>query len=407
MPNLVKVLRKIPLFLFFIFGFFLPSQLGKHFWPNFAYVSGVRTDYFSPTIYLTDILLLILVFVTFWKRQRSNRFTTGSNQKSNLVDRSSLIVVLCCVLFALYYLLSPIKPLFLYRVWQYGKILLAAWIFVRSTRFERRWFAYGLVGATVYSLLLSCLQILNQGSLQGGWWLMGERLFSIGSPGIATISLSGQKILRAYASFSHPNSLGGFSLIVFVLCFIANFPLFSIPALLLILLSFSKTAIILLALVFLFLVLKKRQTCRFCKIAAVLFCAWIGMFALLFHGSAVSISERFAGWSFALMTIIQHPFGIGFGNYLFHGQPIHNIFLIMAMEFGPIGLISLIGLMIRLIRPMSLMRLISFKEFLLIFCIVCTGSVDHYWITLQQNMLLLGAVIGLVIARLRNPEIGY
>src|SRR3989338_9410931 len=55
---------KIENALFFLTLLFLPTQLGRHFWPSFSYILGIRTDYLSPTLYLTDILILLL-FIFF------------------------------------------------------------------------------------------------------------------------------------------------------------------------------------------------------------------------------------------------------------------------------------------------------------------------------------------------------
>ncbi|MDP2860696.1 MAG: hypothetical protein Q8N98_03190, partial [bacterium] len=46
-------------FFFYLFLFFLPTQLGRHFWPEWAIINGIRVDYLSPTIFLTDILLFL------------------------------------------------------------------------------------------------------------------------------------------------------------------------------------------------------------------------------------------------------------------------------------------------------------------------------------------------------------
>ena len=45
--------------LFFLFLLFLPTQLGKHFFLDFSYLSGVRVDYLAPTIYLTDTIIFL------------------------------------------------------------------------------------------------------------------------------------------------------------------------------------------------------------------------------------------------------------------------------------------------------------------------------------------------------------
>ena len=52
MKNLVERLEKI-----FLIGFLvtIPTQLGLHFWPEWSKVAGIRVDYLSPVLYLTDI----------------------------------------------------------------------------------------------------------------------------------------------------------------------------------------------------------------------------------------------------------------------------------------------------------------------------------------------------------------
>ncbi len=55
---------------FVIVGFLLflaPFQTGLHFWPPFAYSFGLRHDYLSPTLFLTDLPLLALFFFQLFK----------------------------------------------------------------------------------------------------------------------------------------------------------------------------------------------------------------------------------------------------------------------------------------------------------------------------------------------------
>ena len=49
----------------FLFLFLLPTQLGKHFFLPFSYILGVRVDYLAPTVYLTDIIILLLVVINY------------------------------------------------------------------------------------------------------------------------------------------------------------------------------------------------------------------------------------------------------------------------------------------------------------------------------------------------------
>ncbi|KKS80681.1 MAG: hypothetical protein UV56_C0012G0001, partial [Candidatus Woesebacteria bacterium GW2011_GWC1_43_10b] len=54
---------KLHLKIFRVLLFLLPLQIGKHFWPDWSLVFGIRVDYLSPVIYLTDILVLTLLLV--------------------------------------------------------------------------------------------------------------------------------------------------------------------------------------------------------------------------------------------------------------------------------------------------------------------------------------------------------
>src|SRR5258706_15195361 len=46
---------------------FIPTELGKHFWPDFSIVTGIRVDYLSPTFYFTDILVVLLFGFWFFR----------------------------------------------------------------------------------------------------------------------------------------------------------------------------------------------------------------------------------------------------------------------------------------------------------------------------------------------------
>src|SRR3990167_1779300 len=58
--------RKINLeqLIFYLILLFLPTQFGRHFWPSFSFIYGIRVDYLSPILYLTDILIFFLFI--FW-----------------------------------------------------------------------------------------------------------------------------------------------------------------------------------------------------------------------------------------------------------------------------------------------------------------------------------------------------
>ena len=99
--------------------------------------------------------------------------------------------------------------------------------------------------------------------------------------------------------------------------------------------------------------------------------------------------------------------GVGLNNFLVNLpsfmkgywwlQPVHNIFVLLLTEMGLVGLVG-IGL--------CLVKRIDFKKYALVWVvIVLTGMFDHYWLTLPQNMGLMGLVLGLSKKPLPNPPL--
>lgn len=389
-----KTLNKLAFFnklWFFVFGLLIPSQLGKHFWPNFAFINGVRVDYLSPTIYLTDILLVV------------GTLTLIGKIKMKKITQFIPIILLLLLFFCFYLLRAPIKQLFLYRLVQYLKIALVALIFRVSTASEKRFFLKGLVATCIYTLVLALLQIWQQGSLQGLWWFLGERAFTINSPGVSTVSVFGQKIIRPYATFSHPNSLAGFFLVVFFLFRLSQLGWLSILPATLVIASLSKISITIMIILFLFQELKKNTSCRICKLAKILLGLWLVYFSLLFKGSPNSLTERVISWLTAINTIFKNPLGATPGHYLQSPplstpQPIHNVFLLLITEYGILAVVPF------LLFYKNLIKTLAHKKTILFTVILTTGFFDHYWLTLQQNMLLLGVVMAIILTPLTKAQ---
>ncbi|MGI6278717.1 MAG: hypothetical protein ACOYJ8_02865, partial [Patescibacteria group bacterium] len=69
-------LEKIKKFFSGLFFFFLPTQLAYFFWPDWSYFWGIKVDFLSPSIFLTDLILfflfLVLVLEFFLKTSQLN-----------------------------------------------------------------------------------------------------------------------------------------------------------------------------------------------------------------------------------------------------------------------------------------------------------------------------------------------
>ena len=174
---------------------------------------------------------------------------------------------------------------------------------------------------------------------------------------------------------------------------------------LIIIFSFSKVALMGYVLLTVVNVLRKTSTCTWCKLSGlVLPIALSGVF-LMAQGDPESLYKRIWLATSSFMIIREHLLtGVGLGNYLiaqgafpipysYHFlQPVHNIFLLLMAELGVPLCALMMYVLVTIIRP--LWKSPVFKAML--FVIIFTGMFDHYWLTIQQNMLLVPVVFGLI-----------
>ena len=181
----------------------MPVQLGKHFWPAFSFVQGLRIDYLSPTVYLTDLIIIgILInwLVEKVKSQKSKVKITSKNSKVLILFLCLLVFLLINCLFAqnqgaaFYLLIKIIEFVFL-------------GIYIIQNHYQASRFSLPVSISVIYSSLFAVIQFLKQKSLGGIMYWLGERTFDAGTPGIAKAIINGQLVLRPYATFPHPNAL--------------------------------------------------------------------------------------------------------------------------------------------------------------------------------------------------------
>ena len=382
------LIKKLTPLWFFLFGFFLPTQLGKHFWPLFSYLRGARSDYLSPTLYLTDILLIgffLLYFPTL---------LILGKKISIFFRKNPYLFLFFGIFLATNFFVAQYKMLFLYRVWQYDKIFLTAYIFASADKKHLKLFLRGVALSLVYVLLLGVWQVKTGGSVQGAWWALGERAFTINTPGISTVSLNGAKYLRAYSTFSHPNSLAGFGLGLFFLFSATSFSLGTLLAFMTIFISFAKFPLFILIGLFFLQQFFKQKQCTVCLISRLIIFSICLLLIWQFKGNPASLAERFIQMQFGLEYLLKHPLGAGLGHslsVLSFSQPIHNIYLLFLVETGWVGILILVMGLASLIRKIK----VNPTVFYLIAPILLAGFFDHYTITLPQNILLLGILLGI------------
>lgn len=395
--------------------FALPVQLGLHLWPNWAFVFGIRIDYLSPTIFATDILVAFLVLTA--RRQ------ILSQLKSKAVLFALIILfttILLNTFFSTHQLVTFIKWAKLLEVG-----VLAVYTASLGKSRAQSLFRTPLALALIFSSTLAVLQFVNKGSIGGILYWTGERSFKLSTPGIAKGSFLGTEVLRPYATFPHPNALAGFSLVSLVLLLegglntklmkLAFF--FSVAT---ILISQSLGAIVAAAVISVFTLAHKTS-----KEILLPFFYLMVLLSLVFPLAGLRLIKDMTLADFVFIKRLEMAVvagdmfsktpivGVGFGTYILnlmpswnalrtqlsHNftwwlQPVHNIMLLVLAETG------LLGLMLFLVATISsLKRALSEKKYfftLSLLTIFLTGLFDHYWLTTQQPLLLMGLTFGTI-----------
>lgn len=404
--------------LFWLLIFFLPTQLGKHFWPNFAFVSGIRVDYLSPTLYLTDILIIGILGLWGWGKMINDQWLMVNWLKRYWWVLAIFIYLLTNALFAQNQGAALYKFL---KIIEFGLLGL----YVAKNNFLITNYQLPISLAVVYSSLIAIAQFLKQSSLGGIFWWLGERSFSAGTPGISLGEFSGKLFLRPYGTFSHPNSLAGFFLVSLILVLGYNIQhptsnrvarwLAATLGTITIVLSFSRT-VWLIGLMLAFFVIG----CRLLRskkyglffISLAIFGA--SLFWLLPSLEGKSVQERTELTKTATLIIQSAPLtGVGLNNFIvqlpkfwqaktiYFLQPAHNIFLLITAETGLVGLVIFLWFLYLTFKKLleignkQSLLLRNWKLVIPLLVILLTGVADHYWFTLQQNQLLLTILLGI------------
>jgi len=408
--------------LFWLLIFLLPVQFGRHFWPQSSLLLGIRIDYLSPTLFLTDLLvfLILLLWLLEVLKNFKKRFLINLNKQTKPRLFFFLTVFIFLALTSFLARNQTASFLKLLKIIEFT--LLAFYIFKNKISLRDVYLPLSL--AVCYSSLIAMAQFIKQGSLNGFFWFLGERTFDIGTPGIAKAIIKGRLILRPYATFPHPNTLAGFLLISLILVFpflkrFFRWFTFSL-AMLAIVLSFSRSVwLVLFLLLFILIVFLKNKKLKisFFSLNSLFFIVF------LFFGYRFSTSEAF--WQ--RLQLMQSAFlmgkafplsGIGLNNFIvylpefwplvgftYYFQPVHNIYLLVLAELGFLGFFLFLWFLFLVLKKILM---ISFSKerviFLLAFLtILFLGFFDHYWLTLQQTQLLLVLLLGLIWSSKTEP----
>jgi len=399
--------------LFYLILFLLPANLAKHFPVASSYVSGILVDYLIPTVYLTDILIIILL--VSWLLEKK----TTSNCNGRYFQ--ALFLFWLCLLPAVIFAHSLIPALYKFiKIIEFS--FLGLWIYHHRLTLSATIVVKSVSLAVIFQSLLAIGQWLKQSSLFG-YWFFGEQPYNAASAGIDKIIwFNGALKIPPLGTFPHPNILAGFLVvsltlilhqllqglslkafkdrpywITFYLCSFAS----GLAALFL---TFSLSAWLAFLLIALPFSLQGR-TLQKLLIYSGLLLIFLSLFGQRFSYLAPesSFSRRSQLTKIAVQMFKDHPLtGVGLNNFTVtmdqYGyipaaarflQPVHNIYLLILSETGLLGLFGFLYIFSLLNKSSNSVFRFSPACAGRFFVLSFLGLFDHYLLSLQQGLLLL------------------
>ncbi len=386
--------------IFFLLLALSPTQLAYHFWPDWSLIRGIRIDYLSPTLYLLDLIIFLLILLWVLETKNLKRF----------FPRKKTLILLAIFIFSLINIFVSLnRPVAIYKWLKLYEILTLALYVSLNKKYLITKINLILLVPLSFVSVISALQVIKARTIGGPLYWLGERSFTISTPGISLVNIFSKTFLRPYATFPHPNALGGFALVSLFL--ILAYPgkknlkyLGLFLSLFLIFISFSQNAwFTFIILTIAYLVHKKLEKLFFLTPSLlVLFSliqSLVTKYLLKIPNLPEYLTKRLVLSELAGKAFAHSPFfGIGFGSYLNYISlqknwwlhPVHNIYLLLASEGGIIALITFFIFMMYLLQKNKNIFLS-----LSLLGIFITGSLDHYWLTLEQNQIIFAIVVGL------------
>lgn len=406
---------QLALVLFFV-ALFIPLKISAY--QVLFFLSGDNNPYQHFFLYLSDIFFLVsflCVGVSLFLRPSQMKAMTFGSVYLLAFWLALLVLAEVSLIVSADRTLSFLLALRLAQGFLLYLALLQELISLRVFLFIM---VFGLLGQSI----LGIFQYVHGGSL--GLSFLGESPLGTAIPGVSTLMVDGQKILRAYGTFPHPNVFAAY--LIFGLfglkCLSLRNPyvygaigFFMLIALFV---TFSRTALFSgLAGVGVYYVLMKRRLSSNIIITAavalfvILASLNIGNFFLerLKFQDTQALQFRAENVTDGARLLAAHPFGVGLGQSSvalqtvvpqklspWEYQPAHNLFLITSNELGLFGLALYLFLFAFILVQLYRRREYAPHVFALWVSVTILSFSDHYFFSLYHGWILF--VILLVVA---------
>jgi len=382
--NLLKVLLRV-------FLFVLPWRTIWVYKEQF--LNDVKWEYGTLGFFGSELLLwlCVLLFMVWYIKKLKVR-----SEKLEVKTSKDRVFLFFCLLSTFYFLLSTLWALDKEVALQHSLHIMEAFLlfvtlFVGPLSFRQitTWFVAG----SILPSILGVWQFLAQSTFAST--LLGLAYHPGFESGTSIVSGEIGRWLRAYGSFSHPNVFGGYLVIAISMLLLLTtklevksmkYKVFFLTVYSLqftaLFFTFSRSAWLAFTclLVYLFISLLKnklpitnylstsagKQLLITILLLTLLSIIFFPLIKTRFSHSSVneirSTTERISGYSESLQIFKQNPWlGVGAGNYTlathqldpdrpgWEYQPVHNVFALFIVEFGIIGAILILLLILSLI----------------------------------------------------------
>ncbi|MEK7680671.1 MAG: O-antigen ligase family protein [Patescibacteria group bacterium] len=426
MQRLIKILLVALLF-------FLPWQT-RLIW-HYGQLSGGFWEYGSYSIFATEILLWLILVLFFIQNFLKKEFWTGIRSKKSI---SAGLFILFIIFFGISTAFS--KDFWISYNFVFKLLEAMALMVVLAWQNEKLKFQFALWAGGVIQGGLAIWQFFSQKVVAFKWLGLaehkGEQL------GASVVEFGDERWLRAYGAFGSPNTLGIFLAVIFVLGTILYLKIENkkykiallagnIFVVIGLILSFSRGAwlaasIGMISLIIIHArekeVLRKvlKQSVYYAFVGLALVIILFPLFTARFNTQnrleKISVMERVAQTQ-VWMDVFEKNFifGLGPGTYTlelsehypnipaWRYQPMHNIYMLAAVE---IGIFAFIFLALIVYKLAKLIYIHNRAFFSLIIVVLVAGLFDHPLWSLYTGIMIWWITCGLSLAMVDLRETG-
>ena len=440
------MVKKLKAIFLYTIAFTLPFNVRYIF--NFAAINNIEgfRDHLAVSLYFFDFLFIPLLIISIWDKRRDIFIKKFLEE----MLRQPLIYLGIFILLSPFFVNYPSIGLAWYKVVRLLEFLIL-FVIIRDILKQYTvltYFKFTIFASGVIQSIVALIQFITQKSVGLSW--LGESIIGPSILGVAKFSFEGEKLIRAYGTFPHPNVLGifllfslsaGLSLMLakknllqgirwrYRAIFFGEISLVYIG----LLLTYSRSIILLTAIISLVFAYAQRAFIartykNLCKRLHIPFFLQTSLAIIVIFGTLFMSYNLFAPRlclhcpgdnSMSLREIYQKTAnsiiftnmltGVGLGNFIptskelspniapWNLQPVHNLYLLVASELGLIGLLLfLVTIFFYAAHNLRLRFLAKHPLDLFFVLVLLAGFFDHYFWTLHQGQLIFWISLALV-----------